>query len=90
MKNKDSKKKERTVCGFDGNQAAIELIEQGTLAMDVAQLGYDMGYKAVEAAVSVLDGKEIESFVDSGSLVVSTDNIDDYIADMKDQGLWED
>lgn len=78
------------VCGFDGNQAAIELIEQGTLAMDVAQLGYDMGYKAVEAAVSVLDGKEVESFVDSGSLVVSTDNIDDYIADMKDKGLWED
>ncbi|MCD8355676.1 MAG: sugar ABC transporter substrate-binding protein [Clostridia bacterium] len=77
------------VCGFDGNQAAIELIEQGTLAMDVAQLGYDMGYKAVEAAVSVLDGNEVESFVDSGSLVVSSENIDDYIADMKDKGLWE-
>lgn len=78
------------VCGFDGNQAAIELIEQGTLAMDVAQLGYDMGYKAVEAAVSVLDGNEVESFIDSGSLVVSSENIEDYIADMKDKGLWED
>ncbi len=77
------------VCGFDGNQAAIELIEQGTLAMDVAQLGYDMGYKAVEAAVTVLDGNEVDSFIDSGSLVVSSENIDDYIADMKDKGLWE-
>ncbi|MDO4286878.1 MAG: sugar ABC transporter substrate-binding protein [Eubacteriales bacterium] len=77
------------VCGFDGNQAAIELIEQGTLAMDVAQLGYDMGYKAVEAAVNVLDGNEVDSFIDSGSLAVSSENIDDYISDMKDKGLWD-
>lgn len=77
------------VCGFDGNQAAIELIEQGTLAMDVVQLGYDMGYKAVEAAVNVLDGNEVDSFIDSGSLLVSSENIDDYISDMKDKGLWD-
>ncbi len=77
------------VCGFDGNQSAIKLVEQGTLAMDVAQLGYDMGYKAVEAAVAVLDGEEVESFIDSGSLVVSSENIDEYISDMKDKGLWE-
>ncbi|MDO4173538.1 MAG: sugar ABC transporter substrate-binding protein [Eubacteriales bacterium] len=77
------------VCGFDGNQAAIELIEEGKLAMDVAQLGYDMGYKAVEAAVNVLEGNEVDTFIDSGSQVVSSENIDDYIDDMKDKGLWE-
>ena len=38
------------VCGFDGNTSAISAIKDGTLGMDIAQLGYDMGYKAVEAA----------------------------------------
>ncbi|MDO4174899.1 MAG: sugar ABC transporter substrate-binding protein [Eubacteriales bacterium] len=77
------------MCGFDGNQSAIEAIQEGTLTMDVAQLGYDMGYKAVEAAVNVLDGKAVDSFVDSGAEIVSSENVDDYIADMKDKGLWE-
>lgn len=81
---------EKTIlCGFDGNQVAIEAIQDGTLAMDVAQLGFDMGYKAVEAAVSVLDGGSVESFIDSGAKVVSTENVDEYVADMKDKGLWE-
>lgn len=40
------------VCGFDGNQSAIEAVQSGSLGMDIAQLGYDMGYKAVEAAGS--------------------------------------
>lgn len=77
------------LCGFDGNQPAIEAVQEGTLTMDVAQLGYDMGYKAVEAAVAVLEGESVESFIDSGADIVSTDNVDDYVADMKDKGLWE-
>ena len=31
------------VCGFDGNTSAISAIKDGTLGMDIAQLGYDMG-----------------------------------------------
>ena len=42
------------VCGFDGNQSAIQAVKDGSLAMDVAQNGYDMGYRAVEAAVKCL------------------------------------
>ncbi len=77
------------LCGFDGNQSAIEAIQDGSISMDVAQLGYDMGYKAVEAAVTVLEGGTVEEFIDSGSAVVAEDNIDDYIADMQAKGLWE-
>ena len=43
------------MCGFDGNTSAISAIKDGTLGMDIAQLGYDMGYKAVEAAVKALE-----------------------------------
>lgn len=77
------------LCGFDGNQSAIEAIADGTVTMDVVQLGYDMGYKAVEAAVNVLEGKDVESFIDSGSKVVDASNMDEYIANMKEIGVWE-
>lgn len=77
------------ICGFDGNQSAIEAIQEGSLTMDVAQLGWDMGYKSVEAIMNVIEGKEVDAFIDSGSKVVTVDNIDEYIADMKDKGLWE-
>ena len=77
------------LCGFDGNQSAIETVKAGSLTIDIAQMGYDMGYKAVEAAVKVLDGDKVDSFIDSGSKVIDSGNIEDYIADMKSKGLWE-
>ena len=77
------------MCGFDGNQSAIEAVQDGSLTIDIAQMGYDMGYKAVEAAVTVLEGGSVESFIDSGSKVIDNSNIDEYISDMKDKGLWE-
>lgn len=81
---------ENTVlCGFDGNQSAIEAIEGGSITMDVVQQGYDMGYKAVEAAVKVLEGEEVDSFIDSGSSIVDIDNVEDFIATMKEIGVWE-
>lgn len=57
--------------------------------MDIAQLGYDMGYKAVEAAVKALEGEQVDSFIDSDSKVVDSTNCDEYIDDMKAKGLWE-
>ena len=77
------------VCGFDGNTSAISAIKDGSLGMDIAQLGYDMGYKAVEAAVKALEGEQVESFIDSGSKVVDSTNCDEYIDDMKAKSLWE-
>ncbi len=77
------------VCGFDGNTSAISAIKDGSLSMDIAQLGYDMGYKAVEAAVKALEGETVDSFIDSGSQVVDSSNCDAYIEDMTAKGLWE-
>ena len=77
------------VCGFDGNTSAISAIKDGTLGMDIAQLGYDLGYTAVEAAVKTLEGEQVDSFIDSGSKVVDSTNCDEYIDDMKAKGLWE-
>lgn len=57
--------------------------------MDVAQNGYDMGYKAVEAAVKCLQGETVDAFIDSGAKIVDSANCDEYIDDMKSKGLWE-
>lgn len=85
----NAKYADTVVCGFDGNTSAISAIKDGTLGMDIAQLGYDMGYKAVEAAVKALEGEQVDSFIDSGSKVVDSANCDEYIDDMKAKGLWE-
>lgn len=75
------------ICGFDGNQAAVEALDRGELTVDIAQQGYEMGYKAVEAALDALEGKSVESVIDSGSEVITADNIDAYIADCRKKGL---
>ncbi len=79
---------ETVICGFDGNQAAVEALDRGELTVDIAQQGYEMGYKAVEAALDALEGKSVESVIDSGSEVITADNIDAYIADCREKGLW--
>ena len=66
--------------GFDGNMSACEAIKAGNLTMSVIQDAYGMGYKAVEAAVKVLNGEKIEKFIDSGTGVVDASNVDDRIA----------
>ena len=77
------------VCGFDGNQSAIQAVKDGSLAMAVAQNGYDMGYRAVEAAVKCLQGETVDAFIDSGVQVVDSSNVDSYIDDQTAKGLWE-
>ena len=54
----------------DDMAMSVVKIKDGALGMDVAQLGYDMGYKAVEAAVKALEGEKIDSFIDSGAKIV--------------------
>ena len=53
-------------CGFWPSASLHqEAFMDGSLTIDIAQMGYDMGYKAVEAAVTVLEGGSVESFIDS-------------------------
>ena len=60
--------------GFDGIQSACNAILAGEETMSVAQEAYDMGYKAVEAAVKAVNGETLDKFIDSGCSVVTKDN----------------
>lgn len=66
---------EKTIfVGFDGIQSACNAILAGEETMSVAQEAYDMGYKAVEAAVKAVNGETLEKFIDSGCDVINKDN----------------
>lgn len=65
--------------GFDGQQAACESVLNGELSMTAAQNSYDIGYKAVETIVKILQGEEVEKFVDTSTEIVTKDNAQDRI-----------
>ena len=69
--------------GFNGDRAACEAILAGQMTMSVAQMAYEMGYKAVETMVQVLDGETVDEFVDSGSDVVTPDNAQERLDTLK-------
>ncbi len=77
------------VCGFDGTQTALESIRDGAMYMTVAQEGYQMGYLTIQACVDALEGKEVDSYIDSGSTLVDSSNVEEYIESMKEIGVWE-
>ena len=69
--------------GFDGIQSACNAILAGEETMSVAQEAYDMGYKAVEAAVKAVNGETLEKFIDSGCSVVNKDNAQERLDTLK-------
>lgn len=71
--------------GFNGDRAACEGILNGQLTMSVAQMAYEMGYKAVETMVQALDGEKPDAVVDSGSDVVTPDNAEERLATLDKQ-----
>lgn len=71
--------------GFNGDRAACEGILNGQMTMSVAQMAYEMGYKAVETMVQALDGEKVDPVVDSGSDVVTPDNAEERLATLDKQ-----
>lgn len=68
--------------GFDGQLSACEAIANGELTMSAAQNNYDIGYKAVEEMVRVLQGGKPKDFVDTGTEIVTKDNANERIERM--------
>lgn len=62
------------VIGPDGLTEMVEFIADETLPGTMAQNPYDMGYLSVETAMKVIQGKNVEPFVDSGVDIVIKEN----------------
>lgn len=68
------------IVGFDGNPSAFEAIKAGDLAADVAQFPERMGTYGVDLMVRHLNGEEIPEFVDTGTALVTAENVDIFLA----------
>lgn len=77
--------RELVIFGFDGIQAGVQNVIDGTVSGTVAQDPYGMGYAAVEAAVAAAKGETVEEFIDTGSTVITPDNAEDYLQTLREQ-----
>lgn len=64
-----------TVIGFDSSYSEIKLIDRGVMAATVIQRPFNMGYMAVKTAMELLDGKSVPKTIDTGSKVITKDNM---------------
>lgn len=63
------------VVGFDSSIEEIKLLERGLFEGIVIQNPYTMGYLAVEQSMRILNGEETARFVDSGSKLITRDEV---------------
>jgi len=67
--------------GFDGNSALANFVKDGTLQAICVQSSFNMGYLGVKTAYDASIGKKkVPSYVDTGFLIVTKDNIDSTAA----------
>jgi ribose transport system substrate-binding protein len=64
-----------TVIGFDNESEAIQLMTEGVISELVVQKPFNMGFLGIENAVKLVKGEEIDSEVNSGIVLIDTDNI---------------
>ena len=61
--------------GFDSSIEEIQYLESGIFQAIVVQKPFHMGYLGVEQAINLLSGRETEHYVDSGSKLITPDNL---------------
>jgi ribose transport system substrate-binding protein len=69
--------KDIPVIGFDGNDDAIKSIKDGKLTATVAQQPVLIGQLAVQAALNVLGGKQVEKSIPAELKLVTKENAND-------------
>lgn len=63
------------VVGFDNAIRELAYLEEGVIQATVVQRPYNMGYLAVKTAVEFLNGKRVERFIDTGSVLITRENM---------------
>lgn len=66
------------IVGFDGNPNAAEAILAGDLEASVAQRPYNMGQMGVEYVLKLAAGESIPEEVDTGAILVTTENAEEF------------
>jgi ribose transport system substrate-binding protein len=65
------------VVGFDAGPDQIKQLQAGDVQALVAQKPYDIGVQGVEQAANAVEGKSVTAKIDTESLIVTKDNLND-------------
>ena len=66
------------VSGQDANDDAVAALKEGKITVTSYGNPYMQGYTSVMAAIDVLEGKEVNSFYEVETVVVTLDNADTF------------
>jgi len=67
--------------GFDSDPNVLSAMKKGKVKGDVAQYLFQIGYKGIETAIKAAKGEEVEPRIDTGTMVVTPENVDQFISD---------
>jgi ribose transport system substrate-binding protein len=62
--------------GFDGNEDLQTFVRDGVLEATAVQGSFAMGDLGVKAVIDILSGETVESFINTGVVLVDSENID--------------
>ncbi len=65
------------VVGFDAGPDQIKQLQAGDVQALVAQKPYDIGVQGIEQAANAVEGKSVTAKIDTESLIVTKDNLND-------------
>ena len=66
-----------SLIGFDADPALVEQLRNGFIDAIVTQQPYQMGYQGLQQLVKSLTGQPVTELVDTGTIVITADNVDD-------------
>lgn len=69
--------------GFDDLPDTLAAIRKGVVTFCLAQKTYRMGWLSVVKLLDAIEGRPIEEEIDTGIVVVTQDNVDTYMVEMK-------
>jgi ribose transport system substrate-binding protein len=61
--------------GFDSSVNEIKLLEEGVMQATVIQKPFQMGYISIKTAVEAIHGKKVPRVIDTGSLIITKQNM---------------
>ncbi len=64
------------VVGVDSSEEEVTLLKEGSIKAMVVQNPFNMGYMAVKTAMLAANGEKIEKRIDTGSTVVTMENLE--------------
>lgn len=71
------------VGGFDDLPETITGIKDGSVQFCLVQKAYKMGWLSIEKLLDLQAGKSVPEVIDTGIIIVTKDNVDSYMAQVK-------